>query len=172
MRHSRQLVAAGTALVCLAAIGCSKKKDDGGTVTQSKPVTLSGTVTDKGTKDLAGKADFELEQDDFYFSPTFIKAAPGTTVKVELRNEGKNPHTFTIDALKIDKTLQPGDEIDVPVAMPASGALAFYCKFHQGQGMQGALFSKEGDAPATGSGGGAATPTSSGSGDNGGAYGG
>jgi plastocyanin len=172
MRQTRQVIAAGTALVCLAAVGCSKKKDDdGGTVTQGKPVTLSGTVTDKGTKDLAGKDEFELEQDDFYFSPTFIKAAPGATVKVELRNEGKNPHTFTVDALKIDKTLQPGDEIDVPVTMPASGALAFYCKFHQGQGMQGALFSKEGDAPASGSGGGA-TPSSSGSDDNGGAYGG
>lgn len=162
----RSLVAAGTALVCLTALGCAKK--DGttpanGPATTTPPVTLSGTVNDHGAKDLGAKAEFELEQDDFYFNPTFIKAAPGATVKVELHNEGKAAHTFTIDALKIDKTLQPGQEIDVPVKLPASGALTFYCRFHRGQGMQGALYGTAGDTVA---------PGASGSSDDGGAYGG
>ncbi|MDQ1711838.1 MAG: hypothetical protein QOE45_1288 [Frankiaceae bacterium] len=167
----RSLVAAGTALVCLAAVGCAKKDNAApaaGSPTSASataPVTLSGTVNDHGAKDIGSKAEFELELDDFYFNPTFIKAAPGTTVKVELRNESKTVHTFTIDTLKIDKTLQPGAEIDVPVALPASGALTFYCRFHRGQGMQGALYGAAGDTVAPGA-------SSSSSDDSGGAYGG
>jgi plastocyanin len=163
----RSLVAAGTALVCLAAVGCAKKDATTpatGSSATTPPVTLAGTVNDHGAKDLGAKAEFELEIDNFYFSPTFIKAAPGSTVKVELHNEGSTAHTFTIDALKVDKTLQPGDNIDVPVRMPASGALAFYCRFHRGQGMQGALYGATGDTVAPGA--------SASSSDDGGAYGG
>jgi plastocyanin len=172
----RQLVAAGTALVCFAAVGCAKKSDDAapGSSTApsgsaSAPVALSGTVNDHGSKDISGKDEFELEQDDFYFGPTYIKATGGKAVKVELHNEGSAPHTFTIDALHVDQTLQPGKDATVMVTIPASGAVAFYCKFHKSQGMQGAFYVNAGDTvvPA----GGAPSGSPSGSGDSGGAYG-
>ena len=159
MRH---IVAAGTALACLALVGCGK--DDEAGSGGSAPVALSGTVNDHGTKDLAGKDEFELELDDFYFGPTYIKAAPGAKVKVELKNEGSMPHTFTIDALSVDQTVNAGQEADVNVTLPASGAVAFYCKFHKGQGMQGALYFNAGDTVAPGA-------STSSSGDDGGAYG-
>jgi plastocyanin len=162
----RSLVAAGTALVCLAAVGCAKKDTatPAGSAGTTPPVTLAGTVNDHGTTDLGSKAELAVEQDDFYFNPTFIKAAPGSTVKIGLHNEGSTAHTFTIDALKVDTTLQPGGNVDVMLRMPASGALAFYCRFHRGQGMQGALYGATGDTVAPGA--------SSSSSDDGGAYGG
>lgn len=108
------------------------------------PVDLGSEVNNHGTKDLTG-SEIEVELDDFYFGPTFIKASPSTTITVQLKNEGTSPHTFTIDSLGVDEELQPGDSTDVSVDLPASGATAFYCRFHQSQGMQGAFFFNEGD---------------------------
>ena len=112
------------------------------------PVKLEGKVNDKGTK-TAKDNEIEVEQDDFYFEPTFIKAKKGTTLKVELENEGNTAHTFTIDSLNVDKEVQPGKKATVKVKVPSTGSVAFYCRFHQGQGMQGAIFSKAGAAIAT-----------------------
>lgn len=164
----RQNVVAGTTLAVLALVGCGKNgpsygnpKSSGSSAPAGAPVSLAGTVNDHGTKDLAGKDEFELELDNFYFNPTFIKVAPGSKVKVELSNEGSAPHTFTVDALHVDQQVAPGKSMDVTITLPASGALAFYCKFHKGQGMQGALYFNAGDKVTGG--------TSSG--DSGGAYG-
>jgi plastocyanin len=167
----RSLVAAGTVLLCLTAVGCAKKSTTtpaaGGTSSASAsttaPVALSGTVNDHGSVDLAGKTAADVEADNFYFNPTFIKAAPGSTVKVSLRNEGSATHTFTVAGTTIDQTLAPGAKASVSVTLPASGALAFYCRFHKGQGMQGAFYGRAGDTVAPG----AATSSS----DGGGAYG-
>jgi plastocyanin len=72
---------------------------------------------------------------------------------VTLENEGTMPHTFTIDAAKVDVTVQPDTKGTATVKLPASGALAFYCKFHQATGMQGAFFDKPGATVTGGSGG-------------------
>jgi plastocyanin len=127
------MVVAAAAL--LAACG-----DDNGTTTKaSAPVSLPGTVADHGTKDIGSAKEIELEVDDEYFSPTFIQAAPGTTVTVALENEGKMNHTFTIDGAGIDQNLAPDAKATVDVTMPSSGSLAFYCRFHKASGMQGAF---------------------------------
>ncbi len=159
-------IAAAT-LLCLAAVACGNDKSSPSTSsTSAPPVTLSGTVNDHGTKDLAGQAETVVEVDNFYFSPTFIKTASGSKVKLELSNEGAVQHTFTIPSLGIDETLDPGANKDITVPMPASGALAFFCRFHQGSGMQGALFANAGDTVTTGT----ASPAAS-SPDNDGGYG-
>lgn len=137
-------------LIALAAVGCGKGKSES-VKSGTPPVTLSGAVNDKGTKDLGGKTDVEVEQDDFYFNPTFVKAQPGATIKVELKNEGSVSHTFTIDALHVDVTLDKGASKDVTVTLPQSGAVPFYCKFHRGQGMQGAFYFNAGDQVSGGS---------------------
>jgi hypothetical protein len=59
------------------------------------PVALGGTVTDKGQVDDTGKgANFapDFEAGDNYFAPTFVKASPGATVKVTVKNTGASPH--------------------------------------------------------------------------------
>jgi plastocyanin len=131
------------AIVSIVAVACGgndkKSNSSSSSGGSAAPVKLSGTVTNKGTKTLSG-ASIEIEQDDFYFKPTFVKATAGATVKVELHNEGKNEHTFTIDALNIDEDLQPGAQKTVEVKLPSSGSTNYYCRFHRSQGMQGAFF--------------------------------
>src|SRR5688572_5762408 len=82
------------------------------------PVELSGTVNIHGATDVSEDGDaaaVEMELDDFYFGPTFVRGASGQTVMVELQNEGEADHTFTIDSLSIDETLSPGDKKQVEV---------------------------------------------------------
>jgi plastocyanin len=131
---------------------------------KNPPVQLEGKVTNKGEKTVK-KGKISIEADDFYFKPTFDKAALGSTVSVKLENEGKTQHTFTIPSLGIDTVLDPGKKATVSVTLPTDGALGFYCRFHGeppsgGQGMQGAFFSKKGETVTTG-GSAAATASSS-----------
>jgi plastocyanin len=131
-------------LILLGAVavfltGCGDDSSSG------TPVTLTGNTTNKGTKDLSG-SEIEIEADDFYFSPTFIKGGtPGATVTVKLKNDGKNPHTFTSTALGVDEQVNVGESKDVTITLPQSGATEFHCRFHQSNGMQGSFFFKDGD---------------------------
>jgi plastocyanin len=132
---------------------------------KSPPVSLEGQVTNRGEKTVK-KGKITIEEDDFFYKATFAKAKLGSTVKVTLRNKGDASHTFTIPSLGIDTELEAGKKATVEVTLPTDGALGFYCRFHGeppsgGQGMQGAFFSKKGEAVATGGGEGAATPSTS-----------
>jgi plastocyanin len=112
-----------------------------------QPVKLSGTVNVHGTKDVSKKsnATLEMELDNFYFGPTFVKAKSGETIEIELENEGSAPHTLTSDALGVDEEVAPGDSATVEITVPSSGgAFRFFCRFHQANGMQGAVFTKTG----------------------------
>ena len=105
----------------------------------SAPASIPGKVNSHGTKDVKDGQTLEMEADDYYFGPTFLKGPAGAKVTLELQNEGKAKHTFTIDDQKIDQQLDPDARATVSVTLPASGTLVYYCHFHQNQGMQGAL---------------------------------
>jgi plastocyanin len=132
------------------------------------PVSLSGSTTNKGTKTLTG-TDVEVEMDDFYFNPTFIKGGtPGATVTVKLKNDSKIAHTFTNSTIGVDKEVAAGASDTVQITLPQSGATEFHCRFHQqSNGMQGAFFFKDGDTVA---GAGGTGPSSSSSSSNAGGY--
>jgi plastocyanin len=102
-------------------------------------VSLPGTVSDHGTKDLGSATKLELELDDTYFGPTYITAKAGTKVTIELENEGKIAHTFTIDGTSVDEMLDVGKKATIDLELPASGSVNFYCRFHRDGGMQGAF---------------------------------
>jgi plastocyanin len=128
---------------CSSDSSDSTKSSSSSTGKTAPPVSLSGTVNDKGTKDISAKGastKLEVEADDFYFEPTFIKAAPGQKVEVELKNEGSVAHTFTSPTLDVDKELQPDTTATVEVTVPSSGNAPFFCRFHKDNGMQGAVF--------------------------------
>jgi plastocyanin len=140
-----------TAVLGLAACSSDSKSSSSSTTSSTTgaskkttaPVQLSGQVTNKGTKDISGKGastDLELEADDFYFNPTFIKAAPGQKVTLEIKNEGSATHTFTSPTLNVDQEIAPDQSVKLDVTMPASGTAAWYCRFHRSSGMQGAFF--------------------------------
>lgn len=150
-------------VVVLVAAGCGDDDDGSDSFSASRsasgsasaaeaeaPVELSGTVNNHGSTDLSGEdgAAVEMELDDFYFGPTFVKGAPGQAIKVVLENEGKANHTFTIDSLSIDETLSPGDKKEVEVKVPDSGVLTYYCRFHDAQGMKGAFYRAGAGSPS------------------------
>jgi plastocyanin len=147
---------------------------------KNPPVQLQGKVTNKGEKTVK-KGKITIEQDDYYFKPTFTKAKPGSSVTVKLENEGQQQHTFTIPSLGIDTMLDPGKTATVDVTLPTDGALGYFCTLHgpngtQGDfGMQGAFFSKKGESLSTGAAGAtpstAATPTTAASSSSGGGSG-
>ena len=124
-------------LLALAAVGCG-----GGSKTESAsapPVSLAGPTNNHGTK--TASDSMEVELDDFYFEPTFIKAKPGEKITIEVKNEGKAVHTFTsTDLGNVDEQLAAGTSKKITVTAPQSGQALFYCRFHQSQGMQGAIF--------------------------------
>ena len=127
--------------VALLTSACGSDDDSGSsssTTAAAPPVSLTGTVNDHGTASAVN--DMEVELDDFYFGPTYIKATAGQQFTVELFNEGAASHTFTIDSLTIDQQFAPDDRKSVSITAPASGTLEFYCRFHKGRGMQGAIF--------------------------------
>jgi plastocyanin len=149
------------AMVGLATVGCSKKNDGGTVATQpsssvtsapsAEHPTIAGSTTDKGTADLTGKDETELEIDDNYFQPTFLKGAAGAKVKLELKNEGTRLHNFSVTGTSVDQNVAAGEDAAVDVTFPASGTVVFFCKFHRSSGMQGALFvAGAADAPAGG----------------------
>lgn len=114
------------------------------------PVTLEGPVNNKGISDLVGMgaaATQEITMADFAFTPTFIKVTPEATLKVTLKNPGGlADHTFTLDALGVDRQLKPGEQADFELKLPAAGeALRFYCRMHADKGMQGAIYFNDGE---------------------------
>ena len=110
------------------------------------PVKLDGKVNNKGVG-AATSGTTEIDLDNFYFKKTFVKA-PAGSVTVELKNEGSVQHTYTIDDQNIDVDLAPGASKTVTVTVGGTEPTTFYCKFHVGQGMQGALFVKAGGTGA------------------------
>src|SRR3954451_2051002 len=113
----------------------------------TKPVTLDGKVNVHGTKDVSSKskASLELEADDYYFSPTFIKVKAGQKVTITVKNEGSAPHTFTSDALSVDQQVSPGKSKKLTLTVPDSPkAFEFHCNFHGNMGMRGAFYTAAG----------------------------
>jgi YVTN family beta-propeller protein len=107
---------------------------------RTKSITL-GTVTytDHGTKNVQTRSKLELEADDYYFSPTFVRGKPGQKLTLLVENEASTLHNLSIPALGIDKDIPPKGKVQMDVIFPASGVLVFSCKFHGPLGMNGQL---------------------------------
>ena len=129
----------------LAACGSSSSsKGPSGTTERSgsgggRRAIAGVNANDHGTKAVEDNGKTEVELDDFYFEPTVLEGKAGEQVTLELKNEGKVEHSFTVDSENISKDLEPGDEAEVTVTIPKSGAISFYCKYHKSSGMAGAL---------------------------------
>jgi len=140
MRRAWIVLAAVLMAVSVVGVGPAGAKS-------SKPVSIDGKVNVKGTKDISStkSASIELEADDYYFNPTFVKVQPGEKVRITFKNEGSAAHTFTSDGLSIDQDVAAGKSVKFTLTVPSDGtAFAFHCDFHQSMGMQGAFFTKAG----------------------------
>jgi plastocyanin len=112
---------------------------------EGQVITL-GTLTfsDHGTKDVKGQAELDLEADDYYFAPTFLRGAPGQRLTLEIENESGTLHNLSIPGQRIDQDIPPNGTVKVEVTIPQSGVMHFFCKFHTAIGMNGELLA--GDA--------------------------
>ena len=132
------VMALGLVAAACSSDGGSEEKGEGGTITVG-----SDEFSDHGSKDVSGTDEIDLEADndgsDFYFEPTVLQGEPGQTLKIDVENEGDVAHNFTIDDQNIDVDIQPGEKQEATVTFPESGTVAFYCEFHESQGMGGAL---------------------------------
>jgi plastocyanin len=140
---SRTPVLAIATVALLAVAGCGGGNDNGKTQkaqNTSSSSTINGQkATNKGTADVSTTKSTELELDDFYFKPTVLRGKPGESLELELKNEGKVEHSFTLPDQKVDQDLEPDASAAVTVKLPKSGTLLFFCKYHQAQGMRGGL---------------------------------
>jgi plastocyanin len=139
-----------TALLAVAALGlaaCGSSSDNGSTSTASKSAASNSggggyggaaakTQTTAASSDDKGGSN-EVEMYDDYFKPKTISGKAGSTVKIELKNEGSNEHNFKIDGQKADADVEPGKNATVSVVIPKSGTVQFYCEYHKGLGMVG-----------------------------------
>ena len=122
------------AVLALLLTGCG----DDDSEDSAPPVSLVGQVNNHGTAE--AEDDLQMEADDLYFGPTFIEAKAGQRFSVELHNEGSARHTFTSDDLGVDLELPPGARRTISLTAPETGSASFHCRFHEGQGMKGAVF--------------------------------
>jgi plastocyanin len=144
-----------TGALLLTACGSSKKSSS-----TAAPVNTTPTSTTPST---AAKSQ-ELELYDFRFDPKTVKAKPGQKITVELKNEGKVEHNFTVSSLNLDKDLEAGKKSNVTLTVPKSGNLQFFCKYHKVSHNMVGSFAVAGASSSSGS-----TGTSTG-GSSGGGY--
>jgi len=97
------------------------------------------TFSYHGTETVTGKATHDLEADDYYFEPTFLRGTPGQRLTLEIENESTTLHNLTVPDLGIDRDLPPKGKVVLDVTFPPSGVVRFYCKLHEALGMNGEL---------------------------------
>ncbi|MET3698846.1 plastocyanin [Bacillus oleivorans] len=81
----------------------------------------------------------EVELNDDYFNPKVITIPNGKTTTLILKNKGKKVHTFTVEKLRIDAEVQPGNEKTITVKPDQPGTYQLICRYHFRQGMVGTV---------------------------------
>lgn len=95
---------------------------------------------DHGTKTFTTQTfTLDLELDNFYFEPTYIKAPGASTVMVKLENHGDVEHNFSIEALNVDKDVEPKKGTEFELKLGTETRYNFFCKYHENMGMRGAF---------------------------------
>ena len=89
----------------------------------------------------SGSGKSEVGMSDYFFQPAQVVGGAGKEITIELTNTGTVEHNFTLDQQNVSKDVEPGEEGEVTVTVPKSGALTFYCKYHRARGMTGQLTS-------------------------------
>jgi len=123
--------AAAAAIVLLVG-GCGGGGDD------AKAGHEAGSTTSQRSSSAAGVV-LNLSGTEYSFAPTALTAVPGSTT-IRFTNKGAMEHDFTIKALGVKLTAQPGKTAETTVTL-TSGTYKTYCSVpgHRQSGMQGTL---------------------------------
>ena len=76
-----------------------------------------------------------------YFSPSELVGSPGQTVRLQITNQGliEFTHNFSLNSQSIDLDIPWHRSINETVVFPTSGAVFFFCKYHNSVGQVGVL---------------------------------
>jgi hypothetical protein len=74
----------------------------------------------------------------FLLQPNLCNGIDSGTITLRVHNGGVVLHNVSIPQLHIDQDMSPGQTITVVVQM-GNTPLVFFCKYHRGSGMLGAL---------------------------------
>ncbi len=97
------------------------------------------------TQDAIGQVEtIAVEMGDFFFNPETIEVVAGQEVVLQVRNNGKYPHTLTIEGSDVDLALSPGEEGEARLLITQPGDYRLYCRYHAQ--MEGTLKVLPGDA--------------------------
>jgi plastocyanin len=110
---TRSLFTAAAAVLILSTASCASGGEEA-----AGDADGPGTGTDAGV---------EVSMTDNDFSPDSLEVFAGEAVTAV--NEGEVAHTFTVDELEIDETVDPGAEAALTID-GEPGEQRFYCKFH------------------------------------------
>lgn len=122
-------IATTLALLTLTVTACAP----GGDMAAPTPTPMTEV------KGVRGEGVTEMEADNFYFEPRFLRGQPGQRLTLRIRNESSTLHNFRIQEQQIDRDIPPGQTVEVQVTFPLSGSQPFECKYHIPQGMTGEL---------------------------------
>ena len=118
---------AGGAIVGLVSVGC---------VSETEPsVPTSRDVVRITHQDRGGSGDYKFVPSEFTFKV-------GDTITFEMFGETEF-HTFTVDALGIDRSVTIGDTIAFDVTFDRPGSFRLICIPHEVFGMQGTITVEE-----------------------------
>jgi plastocyanin len=86
-----------------------------------------------------GSGKVSVTAKEMKFSPSTVHLAPGTNVFV-VRNKGKLRHTFSLNALGREVTIEPGKSKSFSVDLEP-GTYRYVCRIldHEGLGMRGTV---------------------------------
>jgi nitrite reductase (NO-forming) len=74
----------------------------------------------------------KVTMEDVRFGPDSLELPAGSTVEIELTNDGDQAHNFTIEDLDVSSgTVDPGEVVTVTFSVP-DGTTTFVCTFHPG----------------------------------------
>lgn len=112
------------------------------------PVTgLAVLLAAMGPGALAVDADqsVTMSATEFAFAPNNISVTPGQTVHITVTNDGKFPHSLTIQGggvnASLPDNLAPGQSGTLDVTFTQPGSISFWCPIpgHRERGMEGTI---------------------------------
>ena len=110
MKISRILILAALLSIAHSFMAFSAEQSGG------RSITLGDlTFSNHGTKDVKGQGELDLEADNYYFAPTFLRGMPGQKLKLEIENESSTLHSFSIPEQKLDMDIPPKKKVVVEV---------------------------------------------------------
>ncbi len=113
---------------------------------------LAGFITGCEPEEVAPpeEAEVNVTAGEGYFDPDVITVDQGQDVTVVVENVTEEYHTFTIDELDVDVSIEPGAQEEVTFTAADEGSFEFYCDEpgHRDAGMYGYLeVGEETDTP-------------------------